>query len=60
MRRAEDAGVSLRESFEHFDADRSGELDEHELQRGLRALGMELSMREVRDGVPRVWRLRMA
>merc|ERR1712185_758450 len=48
VRRAEDDGISLRASFEHFDRDGSGDIDEDELHRGLRKLNIELSRHEAK------------
>ena len=50
VRRAEEEqGISLREAFEHFDRDRSGEIDEDEFHSGLRKLRMTLSRHEAKE-----------
>merc|ERR1711988_175305 len=48
VRRAEDDGISMRECFEHFDTDRSGDIEEDELQRGLRKLKIDLTRHETK------------
>merc|ERR1719453_2338062 len=40
-------GVDFRESFEHFDTNRDGEIDEREFRDGLERLGFELTRSEV-------------
>merc|ERR1719453_487506 len=42
-------GVDFRESFEHFDTNRDGEIDEREFQRGMEKLKLPVARSEARQ-----------
>jgi Ca2+-binding EF-hand superfamily protein len=49
VRKATRKGVDLRESFEHFDTNRDGEIDEREFRNGLERLGFDLTRGEASE-----------
>jgi Ca2+-binding EF-hand superfamily protein len=49
LRRAGEKGVDLLECFEHFDANRDGNIDEEEFREGLKRLDIRLSKRQVKE-----------
>ena len=49
LRRAAEKGVDLLESFEFFDIDKSGTIDEHEFRSGLKKLGVVLTRAQVEE-----------
>ena len=49
VQKAKERGVDYKASFEHFDADYSGEIDAHEFFEGLKTLGIEVEKAQSRS-----------